>query len=155
MRARRDATIRSPLTLRIRVIGSRLAVWLEVHLPDRLCVDRVEPGPVATIGDDALHHGPVVNKTSEPSPCGHIPLAANPEDAEASLPEPFELLGTGADMPVSRDDDQLAVRHSRNPLWVKNAKRTFGNQLVSDVDSVPSRGLQRLEAKSALVNVEA
>ena len=104
---------------------------LQVHLANGLLVHGVEPGTVTTLRDDPLDHGPMADEAREPTPRRHVPLARDPEHAQASLSEPLNLLRSGADMPVPRDDDQVACCDRWNPVRVEDAERAFGNQGIS------------------------
>ena len=92
------------------------------------------------------------DETSEPAPCGHVPLARDPERTQARLAEPLKLLRPGTDVPVHCNDNQVASCDRRNPFRVENTEWTFGNKPVSSVHRVPASGLQCFsKAEGALV----
>ena len=89
---------------------------LQVHLANGLLVHCVEPRSGPALDNDPFDDCPIAGQTREPVPRRHVPLASDPEDAKTGLPEPLNLLGSGADTTISSDNDQGAGRDRKNPI---------------------------------------
>jgi hypothetical protein len=133
-----------------------LSLLQEWHLCQPVLIYGIEPRSVRSISHHLFHVVPTPYDAHQPIPRGQVTLPANAEDAEASCHELSYLNRLSSYALISSDGHEVSASYRWDPLRIRYAKRTLGDQWMPNMDCVASRRGERFaEADGALVDVEA